>query len=202
MGPMVVAAVMVNDDTPLRRLEVKDSKKLTRKKREELAPQIRKLAQWKVKVVEPEMIDSQRVDMSLNVFEAQLFAELMEKLRPGDVYVDACDTDERRFGRKIQAHLSYTPNMVCEHQADDTYPVVSAASILAKVRRDAAMIKIEKELGRPVGSGYCHDPITAAFLENWIREYHELPPHTRRSWAPARSYLSLARTSRLTDWCD
>jgi ribonuclease HII len=202
IGPMVVAAVMVQDDAPLRELEVKDSKKLTRKRREALAPQIRKVAQWRVKVVEPEVIDARRDDISLNVFEAELFAGLIEKLKPEVAYIDACDTDERRFGRMVQGHLSYTPHMVCEHEADDRYPVVSAASILAKVRRDAAIVKIEKELGQPVGSGYCHDPITIGFLENWIREHHELPPHTRRSWAPAKAYLSLAKTSKLTDWCD
>jgi ribonuclease HII len=203
IGPMVVAAVMVEDDGPLREMKVRDSKKLTVKKREELAPQIRKVARYKLTVVEAEDIDSRRDDMSLNAFEAELFAGLIERLRPDEVFIDACDTNERRFGRTVQSHLSYRPaRMVCEHEADDRYPVVSAASVLAKVRRDAIIAKIEKEFGEPIGSGYCHDPVTNAFLEKWIRENHELPPHTRRSWAPARLLLSLAKTSKLTEWCD
>ncbi len=44
IGPMVIAAVMVDDDGELRELKVKDSKLLSSKRRDELAPEIRKIA--------------------------------------------------------------------------------------------------------------------------------------------------------------
>jgi ribonuclease HII len=77
--------------------------------------------------------------------------------------------------------------------------VVSAASIIAKVRRDEEMRLIREELG-DVGSGYTSDPKTRAFLEKWIREKGDLPPHTRRSWATAREMLSVSKVSKLDDW--
>lgn len=81
--------------------------------------------------------------------------------------------------------------VVSEHKADDTYPVVGAASIVAKVARDAAVAelarKLEPRLGIPLGSGY-HDPHTDRFLRAW--EFGDLPDGTRRSWASARRLLS------------
>ena len=54
--------------------------------------------------------------------------------------------------------------MVVESKADDTYPVVSAASICAKVTRDHALndfeYKEKKEFSKEVGCGYPGDKIT------------------------------------------
>ncbi len=58
--------------------------------------------------------------------------------------------------------------MISEHQTDATYPVVSAASILAKVRRDLRIDEIKREYG-DFGSGYAHDPGTIRFLGNYLQ---------------------------------
>ena len=200
LGPMVIAAVMVRDDATLKALQVRDSKKLSPARREELAIEIRKVARTEVAVEEAESIDAARKDLTLNQHEARLFGRLIELLHPEEVFIDACDVDERRFGRMVQNCLSYRPRMVCVHKADDIYPVVSAASIIAKTVRDARVRLIEEEFGEPVGTGYCHDPVTTAFLEKWIREKGDMPPHSRRSWATARRITSLAKNARLTDW--
>ena len=52
------------------------------------------------------------------------------------------------------------------------------------------MREIEAEVGRPIGTGYAHDKVTIAFLENWIKEKGCLPPYTRRSWATAKRAYS------------
>jgi ribonuclease HII len=199
IGPMVVAAVMVADDGQLRSMRVRDSKQLSAEKREKLSIRISEIAEVRIEVVQPQDIDA-NTDGHLNRFEAEIFARLIESLRAEEVFVDACDVNENRFAGMIMRHLSYRPHLVCEHKADSTYPVVSAASIIAKTRRDAIVREIEVELGQAIGTGYAHDKVTVAFLQKWIKEKGCLPPHTRRSWATAKRAYSAAKTAKLTDW--
>src|SRR5207244_5394685 len=126
-----------------------------------------------------EGIDMMRAEMSLNDFEAKLFAQLIERLHPETAYVDAADVDEIQFKRCVQRELSFAVEVVSQHNADELFPVVSAASILAKVSRDREMRTIEEEIGDTIGSGYPSDPDTIAFLEKWIKKRGTLPPHTR-----------------------
>ena len=78
LGPLVVAGVMAESDVPLRHLNVRDSKKLSPERRELLAPQIEKVARCEVLVIPAKDIDVMRAEMSLNDFEARLFASLVE----------------------------------------------------------------------------------------------------------------------------
>ncbi|MDD1756276.1 MAG: ribonuclease HII [Methanomassiliicoccales archaeon] len=200
IGPLVVAAVMVDDDAVLRSLRVKDSKQLSPRRREELALEIRKRARVEVEIIEAAQLDEMMAIDSLNDIEVKAFASLISSLMADVVYADACDVDARRFSRRIRGHLSYHPKMFCEHKADERYPVVSAASIIAKTVRDRRVREIEEELGQPIGSGYAHDEISLAFLEKWIKEKGDVPPHTRRTWETAKRKLSVSKTSKLTDW--
>lgn len=200
LGPLVVAGVAVESDVPLRQLNVRDSKKLTAERREILVPEIEKIAKHHVVVIPAKDIDVMRAEMSLNDFEAKLFASVIEALRPETAYVDAVDVDEIEFKRAILREVGFEVEIVSQHNADELFPVVSAASILAKVRRDAEVRKIEGEIGEPVGSGYPSDPVTIAFLEKWIREKGSLPPHTRASWDTARRLLSEARTRKIDEF--
>lgn len=202
MGPLVVAAVMISDDEPLRKMKVRDSKQLTRAKREELAPKIRKVARVEIIVVSAEEIDSLRDEMSLNVLEARLFASLLDRMDPKKAYVDAADVAEKRFKSMIECHASCEPEIICEHSADKTYPVVMAASIIAKTVRDGIIDEIQKEFKEPIGSGYAHDVVTRKFLEKYIRENGRLPPNTRKSWKTAKEIYALTKLTKLTDWVD
>lgn len=202
IGPMVVAGVALESDAPLRQLNVRDSKKLAPQRREALAPEIEKLCRHEVLVVPAGDIDAMRSEMTLNDFEAKLFATIIERLRPEVAYVDSADVDEFEFRRAIQRELPFECEIVSKHQADDLFPVVSAASILAKVRRDAEMRKIEAELHERIGSGYSHDEETIAFLERWIREKGGLPPHTRASWDTAKRLLAQVQSRKLDEFGD
>lgn len=200
LGPLVVAGVAVQTDVALRQLNVRDSKKLSPERREALAPEIEKIARYELVVIPAEEIDVMRAEMSLNDFEAKLFAQLIERLRPETAYVDAADVDEIEFKRCVQRELPFPTEIVSQHNADELFPVVSAASILAKVRRDREMRAIEEEFGVPIGSGYSHDAQTIAFLEKWIRETGTLPRHTRTSWDTARRLLAEARNRKLDEF--
>jgi ribonuclease HII len=199
MGPLVVAAVLVEDDRQFREWGVKDSKMHKPEERERLAELIKSCSSWKVVMIPPGSIDERKGSTSLNTLEIRAFASLLDEFRPQKAYVDACDVSEHHFKLALMREMKTRTELVCEHKADQNYPVVSAASIVAKVHRDQEMRIIGRELG-DVGSGYSSDPKTRAFLEKWIREKGDLPPHTRRSWATAKDMLGASKISKLSDW--
>jgi len=83
-------------------------------------------------------------------------------------------------------------NIISEHNADEKYPIVSAASILAKVRRDELVRDLERTVGKEIGSGYPADPKTVRFLENWVMDHGTLPDFARNSWETSRNILGRA----------
>ena len=199
LGPLVIAAVMIADDAPLKEMGVRDSKKLTPSRRAELEPLIRKVAVVDVEIIDARSIDA-RGEGSLNDLELDHFATLTDRLRPSSVFADACDPSEAAFHDKLASRLSYVPEMVCRHKADDLFPCVSAASIIAKVLRDRLVEEIGRELGEDVGSGYPADPTTRALLKRWIKEKGDFPPHTRKSWKTCQEIRSETLTRKITDW--
>ena len=191
LGPLVICAVGVDDEQKLSRLGVKDSKKLTPAKRMFLEPRIRKIARVELVEISAEELDALMKDMTLNEIEAVKFAELVERMSPEVAYLDAADVSEENFARMVMACLTCEPRIVSKHKADINYPVVSAASIVAKVRRDARIREIEIEIGEPIGSGYASDENTMAFLQEYTKKNGMLPPHTRKRWLPAKNIMSL-----------
>jgi len=204
-GPLVIAGVTVEDDSELTKIGVRDSKKLTPNRREILAKKIREIAEkYEIIIISASDIDDMRKVMTLNELEVSAFSKIIEKLRPDVCYVDSADVNQERFGMDILSKLSFKPKIISKHKADDIYPVVGAASIIAKTTRDENVRKIaqelEKKLNLPLGSGYPADPITKKFLKTWIETYGELPPHTRRSWETAQRLMKENKTRKLDDY--
>jgi len=197
LGPLIVCGIAVESDQALRKLGVRDSKKLSPKRREELAAKISKIARIELVEISADEIDVLRTKKTMNELETEAFATVIERLSPKIAYVDAADTDEENFGKAIRTRMTCTAQIVSQHKADDTFPVVSAASIIAKVNRDRRVREIEKEIGRPIGSGYQTDDITMTFLKDWINENGSCPPHTRQSWEPAKNLMRLKDVRRL-----
>lgn len=184
IGPMVIAAVVVDErNVPkLEELGVKDSKKLTPKRRERLFDEIIALLEdYVILELWPEEIDSRQG--TLNEFEVENFVKALNslKVRPDVIYIDAADVKEARFGEDIRKRLDFEAKIIAEHKADDKFVPVSAASIIAKVTRDRAIEKLKERYGE-IGSGYPSDPRTRTFLEEYYREHGEFPPIARRSW--------------------
>lgn len=187
IGPLAVAGVAVNRDVlhSLSHLGVRDSKKLSRGAREVLYREIVGLAEAiEVVLVPPSEID--RVIggpkyRRLNYLEAVKVASVLEALHPDVAFVDASDVKPERFAQVIQEKLSFHLKLVCEHEADVRYPVVSAASIVAKVSRDRAVARLRRRYG-DFGSGYPSDPRTRVFLRNWLKRRESLPPIVRKKW--------------------
>lgn len=199
LGPLVIAGVLCEDQEMLRSLGVRDSKKVTPQRRRGLAQEIERLAEVKVLRISAAELDSAMDDASLNIVEARNFAKLISDMAPDEAIVDCADTSERRFRAQVLRHLGYEIPLTVEHRADERYPVVSAASIVAKVKRDEEMTSISKELG-PAGSGYAHDPQTIAFLEAYLRDHQEMPPHVRKRWKTSQRLMSRLKLRKLSEW--
>ena len=200
MGPLVVAGLMLESESPLDGLNVRDSKKCTPKRREKLAFQLNEIAKTEVIVVPASDIDAMRNHMTMNQIEIKIFASVIEKLRPDIAYIDSADVDEERFARDIRSELDFDLQIISKHGADDTYPIVSAASIIAKTQRDSEIEKIKLKLGENMGSGYPSDAKTIKFLENWIEDHGEPPPHTRHSWKTTQRILDKAKCTKIDDY--
>lgn len=192
VGPLVVAGVLVKAEvlTILSEMGVKDSKMLTPQKRELLYPAILQLAEkYRTIKVQPLEIDkaveSTRRLHKLNRLEAQTMAQVIDFLEPDEVFVDAADTVEHRFGNHIRECLTVKTRIVSRHKADRTYPVVSAASIIAKVERDREVAALREQWG-DFGSGYLTDEKTTAFLKSLLEKHDEYPSFIRKSWKPAK----------------
>ena len=201
MGPLVVGTVFVEDDSILRDIGVKDSKKLTPKKREAMYDEITgSVPFWTVVVASAADVDSRRKEMSLNDVELNMFAEAVSS-RPCDtVYADCPDVNEVAFSEKLSRIIGLDAAVVAKHKADDTYPVVSAASIVAKVTRDRMLEEIQGEFDVNIGSGYPSDHYTMDFIAQWIKENGRAPEHVRCSWEPVRKMLSARANTRISDW--
>ena len=183
LGPMVVGAFAIRpEDYPkLLLLGVKDSKLLAKKRRSELALALADLASG-IHLIE---IPPARLDReNLNDLELEAFAEGIRKLKPSAVFIDAPVGPRGipRFRDRLAALLpSPVPDLTLENRADVRFPVVSAASILAKVRRDAIIAELAVAHG-DLGSGYPSDPKTRNFLLRWQDEHGGIPPFARASW--------------------
>jgi len=192
IGPLIIAGVLVDekDLSKLLSLGVKDSKLLSPRKRRRLAAEIIKIAKaHHIAKLAPAEIDkvvrTGRRLHRLNRLEARAMAEVIGALKPDIAYVDASDVLPDRYKQHIAEEIPFRVQIVSEHEADKTYPVVSAASIIAKVERDRAVASLRNEYG-DLGSGYIADPKTVEFLEKWIRTYGSYPEFVRKSWKPAR----------------
>lgn len=191
---------MVRDDRALKEIGVKDSKKLSPRRREQLEARIREVAKVELRAIQADEIDRDRAERSLNLIEAEAFGSIVRTLGPRVAFVDAVDVDEKRFGRTVRELAGGRARIVSRHKADSLFPVVSAASIIAKVERDRAVRAIFSELDSEPLSGYPSDPRTLAFIRKWKKERGMLPPHTRASWNTIRKLDAGPGNRKLDEW--
>jgi len=206
MGPLVIAGVLIpeNEKTRLAGLGVKDSKILTPESRTRLSAAIRAFTSAiSVHEIQPREIDDVVLRATklrkLNYLEAKVMAQVVKDLKPAKVYVDASDVNELRFGEDIREFLPDELKgikIISEHHAYRTYPVVSAASIIAKVTRDSIIERLHLQYG-DFGSGYITDPKTIEFLKSWRRTHTEYPPIVRLSWRTIKQIENEITQSRL-----
>ncbi len=210
LGPMVAAAVVAPPETlPA---GVDDSKRLSEQRRETLADRLHAAESVTVAVaaVPPTRIDDPETDMNSLTVEAHaevLGAVLGKTAGDGrvEVVLDGADVDAERFARRVTDRVPSVEErdgvaVTAEHGADESHAVVGAASVVAKVERDARVAAIDADHGRPVGSGYPSDPTTREFLREYVRENGALPAAARESWGTCQDALSAAEQSNLGEF--
>ncbi len=182
IGSLFVAGV-VNFEG-LDAIGVRDSKRLSPKRREELAAIIEGTTDVHVIELTAREIDERRKWQSMNEITVELFSHIIELLQPDRVYVDAADVKPARFASRIMKRCDRDDiEIISEFKADTNYPVVSAASIMAKVYRDRSIRALSAEIGVEIGSGYPSDPRTIRFLKRILNEQqNHIPVYVRRSW--------------------
>ena len=193
LGSLFVAGVCI-DSSGLKHLErmgLKDSKALSAKRREFLSKRIEKICAVQLLEITAQQIDELRTVLTINDILVKGHAQALQFLKPDIAFVDAADVDASRFSERV-SEASGISTVIAEHNADANYAVVSAASIVAKVSRDASIKALERSLGTEVGSGYPSDATTISFLKEWVSFRGDLPPETRRSWKTAQNLLSAA----------
>ncbi len=171
-GPVVAAAVILDPNRPIKGL--RDSKKLSAKKRDELAEEIKEKAlAWSVAAMGPEVIDK------INILQATLQAmkAAVEKLpvEPDFVQVD---------GNKLPKWKWLSEAVV---KGDDKVEWISAASIIAKTTRDGYMCKIA-ELYPQYGFEHHVGYGTAEHIKA-LKAYGPTPIH-RKTFAPVREVIN------------
>jgi len=191
LGPMFLAGVLIKeaDQKMLKDLGAKDSKLLVHPERIRLAEEIKKISIG-IEIAEssPQEIDK-AVDggINLNNLEAKKAADIINKLNNQKdkikVILDCPSVNTVAWRKKLLTFIKNKSNLevICEHKADFNYPVVSAASIIAKVAREDAVAKIKKQFP-DMGSGYPSDPITIGFIKSKGKDLAETGI-VRTSWA-------------------
>jgi ribonuclease HII len=185
LGPLVVCGFALRrEDLPaLEALGLRDSKALSPARREELDREIRKLAGTVLLMkIPPYAVDSAVSRNGLNSLEISAMVRLIRRVKPEEAFIDALTSNPRRFGSQLSGLVApLKPRLVAENRADSKYPIVMAASILAKVARDSSIERLRRIHG-DIGSGYPGDPKTRRFLSRYAGK-GDFPACVRRSWS-------------------
>ncbi|MES2536708.1 MAG: ribonuclease HII [Pseudomonadota bacterium] len=172
-GPVFAAAVILDPSRPI--LGLRDSKKLTEARRDALAIQIKNNAlAWSIAQCSEAEIDT------LNILQATMLAmrRAIEGLqsRPTLALVD---------GNRCPVCTIRSEAIV---RGDDKVPAISAASILAKTARDAALFGLHLQYPHYAFDQHKGYP-TVLHLERL--RLHGVSPVHRRSYAPVRALLNV-----------
>lgn len=205
VGPMVygIAFCPVNKTELLESLECADSKALTEEKRDEIFTKIcnaNNTVGWAIEVISPNKICNsmlQRAKHSLNEVSMDAAIALVRAAAEAGVNISHVYVDTVGPPEKYQAYLSRLfPNykITVAKKADSTYPIVSAASICAKVARDHALQVWQFKEGvemshKEFGSGYPADPVTKKYLATCCDPVFGYPQLVRFSWSTAVNAL-------------
>ena len=184
LGALVVGAFVTDlPDEALREAGAADSKALSPARRERALDRLRALGDVDVREIDVASIDGG----NLNALEEASIVDLIRAHRPDVVHIDALGHPRALRGvtARIEAAAraaGLCPQIVMEPKADATWPTVGAASIAAKVHRDAALRALDARWGA-LGSGYPSDPTTRGWLASWQATGQPWPPFVRTRWA-------------------
>ena len=194
LGPLVVGGFCCEEELleAVVQTGATDSKKLSVKKREKILGLLPNLGSCHTIEISPVQIDNGNI----NTLEEQAFIKLILKCRPDKVFIDAPTHPAgiprfiKRIDQVLRPHFNKLPTFVVEPKADLNYPIVGAASIVAKVNRDSHIKPLN------AGSGYPSDPKTRAWIKGFFERGEPLHDSIRQRWGTVQSIEQEVLSSR------
>jgi len=183
-GAVYAAAVVLNPEKPIQGLA--DSKKLSEKKRDALALEIKAHAlAWSIAHSTVEEIDE------INILQASLLAmkRAIESIQANQsVQASLVGMQSIRLLVQVDGNQCPKISLPCEAivKGDSKVQAISAASILAKTARDAALYELDQQY--PMYGFAQHKGYPTAAHMALLREHGVSPVH-RRSYAPVRALI-------------
>ncbi|KAE9618777.1 putative ribonuclease H [Lupinus albus] len=204
LGPMVYGCLYCarSYQKTLSTLSFADSKTLKEEKREELFEALKENDSigWAVDVIDPRELSAKMLKknkINLNEISHDSAMGLIDRvLKMGvlltEVYVDTVG-DAGKYEAKL-SKIFPSIKFVVAKKADSLYPVVSGASIVAKVTRDRAvrewvLDETAENMHRNFGSGYPGDPQTKSWLKDHRHYIFGFPSLVRFSWGTCTTYF-------------
>ncbi|XP_055333333.1 ribonuclease H2 subunit A-like isoform X2 [Paramacrobiotus metropolitanus] len=210
LGPMVYGACYVakKSEGLLSSVKVADSKTLTEEQRNQCFANLHAGADnfgWMAQILSPAVISKcmlSRAKYNLNAISHDSAMFLIQsvldlEIRVAGVYLDTVG-DPSKYQAKLRDRFPHIPDIVVSKKADSLFPVVSAASIVAKVCRDKALREWKFREGEKFladlnyGSGYPSDPETKRFLDQFRDHVFGYPQLIRFSWSTTETALEKA----------
>lgn len=212
IGPMILAGVLVDEETEkeFKKLGIKDSKQILPNKREILSKAIKdKAIAFEITLTSPsEITERNKIGVNLNSLEAIKSAEIINKINSSSnrnqqisVYIDCPSPNIKAWQDYLESHIHSPSNLKihCEHKADVNHVSCSAASVIAKVTRDAEIEKIKEKIGVDFGSGYTSDPTTCKFLKENAQKYKK-EGIFRETWSTWKEACQVKKQTKLKDF--
>jgi ribonuclease HII len=201
LGPMVLAGIIIDEKEKeaLNSLNAKDSKTLSPLQRRTIAEKIRPQFKHYILTSSPKEIDE---STNLNYLEAiktaQIINHLTENLKEKTTAIIDCPSvNINAWSNDVKKLLNSPENIIlqCEHKADANHPIVSAASVLAKEKREEEIYKLKLKYKIDFGSGYPADPKTIQFIkENFNnKEYISM---IRFSWNTVKKLVKAKNSTQ------
>lgn len=203
LGPMVYGCLYcpLSYQKTLASLDFADSKTLKEEKREEVFEKLKANDSigWEVDIIDPKDLSAKmlkRVKINLNEISHNSAMGLVSRVLDmgvllTEVYLDTVG-DAEKYRIKLSERFP-SVKFVVSKKADSIYPVVSGASIVAKVTRDRTLRnwvldETAENMHRNFGSGYPGDPVTKAWLDHHKHPVFGFPSLVRFSWGTCASY--------------
>ena len=203
LGCMVMCGALIEEkDLPkLIAVKPRDSKLMTAAEREHMYPKLLPvLKYYKVFILQAEEIDKAvhgHDGLNLNKLEARKSADILNQFEPDKAIIDCPSNNINSYKIYLKKLLKNKKiELILEHNAE-RYPLVAAASIIAKVTGDREIEKLKKRIGIDFGSGYMTDSKTVEFLKNNFEKYPEL---FRKSWFPYQELVNKKFQKSLSDF--
>lgn len=201
LGPLVYSVFICPNDKEknLREFGVRDSKVLTPQNRDAILTKLRNNFGygWCSRAISPQEISNSMLQQKINLNELSfntvysLLDKVLKdlKLKVKRIFVDTLGKPEK-YQAKLEDRYSGIKFTVCS-KADSIYPVVGAASIVAKTTRDSSLknFPLPSNISREYGSGYPGDPLTIRWLDANAHPVHGFPDIVRFSWSSAEKVL-------------